>query len=267
MARSRFLTQVHALLLKNLPFQRRNARTNAAIATTQSMVDGELGRPPFRCGCACARAGGRTGTCAETACGLQYSTEIQAPSCAVRAPSRWPALVQVPDAPAPQRLQCLAQGVIRGLFPPLVPGATNSSGYLDELSRAVPGSRTLPAHVLLREPALVPNETLYLLQERCLWNSNSISGNFDGMPLPPVMHCVQALPLWCDNSSVINHHLFNGYKGGNKRRRSNEFLAGYDFLDTSMRHLHVHIWYNSSFSRDNGHHSVTVLRVARLVNM
>lgn len=81
------------------------------------------------------------------------------------------------------------------------------------------------------------------------------------------MQCVQALPLWCDNSSVINHHMFKGYKGGNKRRRSNEFLAGYDFLDTNKRRLHVYVWYNSSFSRDNGHHSMTVLRVARLVNM
>jgi hypothetical protein len=45
------------------------------------------------------------------------------------------------------------------------------------------------------------------------------------------------------------------------------FFVGYDFLDTSKRHFHVYVWYNSSFSRDNGHHSMTVLRVARLVNM
>lgn len=110
------------------------------------------------------------------------------------------------------------------------------------------------------------------------------------------MQCVQALSLWCDNSSVINHHMFKGYKGGNKRRRSNEFLTGsliwiqkfvncpnilyhtilisqanipigYDFLDTSKRRFHVYVWYNSSFSRDNGHHPMTVLRVSRLVNM
>jgi hypothetical protein len=111
------------------------------------------------------------------------------------------------------------------------------------------------------------------------------------------MQCVQALSLWCDNSSVINNHMFKGYKGGNKRRRSNEFLAGslvsiqnflsncpnrlyptilisqaiipvgYDFLDTNKRRFHIYVWYNSSFSRDNGHHSMTVLRVSRLVNM
>ena len=43
--------------------------------------------------------------------------------------------------------------------------------------------------------------------------------------------------------------------------------VGYDFLDTSKRRFHVYVWYNSSFSRDNGHHTMTVLRVARLVNM
>ncbi|KAL6900777.1 hypothetical protein ACP4OV_005453 [Aristida adscensionis] len=251
MARSRFLTQVHALLLKNLSFQRRNARANAAVAAfpvllcallvaIQSAVDGELDRPPFRCGCG---AGGQ--------CGLRYSTKVQAPSCAVRAPPRWPALVQVPAAAAraptsPRPRRCgasergcpvallatgrnrrLSQGLVRGLFPPLAPHAANSSNDLDEFSVAVPGSSTPPAHVLLIEPAFVPNETLYMLQPQCIWNSTSISGNFDGMPLP----------------------------------------SGYDFLDTSMRRLNVYIWYNSSFSRDNGHHSMTVLRVARLANM
>ena len=79
--------------------QRRNARTNAAIAafpvllcvllvTIQHVVDSELERPPFRCGCV------------GTECGIQYSTPIQALACAVPAPPRWPPLVQVPPAEA-----------------------------------------------------------------------------------------------------------------------------------------------------------------------
>jgi hypothetical protein len=79
--------------------QRRNARTNAAIAafpallcvllvTIQRVVDSELERPPFRCGCV------------GTECGIQYSTPIQALACAVPAPPRWPALVQVPPTEA-----------------------------------------------------------------------------------------------------------------------------------------------------------------------
>ncbi|XP_062196149.1 ABC transporter A family member 8-like [Phragmites australis] len=294
---ARFFRQVHALFLKNISFQRRNARTNAAIAAfpvllcvllvaIQHVVDSELARPPFQCGCS------------GTECGIQHSTPTQALSCAVPVPPRWPALVQVPDAEArdPTRLHprpcnasenCptavlltghnrqLAEVLGTGLFPPvpdeyynpLAPASTNSSAYLDEFSRVVPGSNSLPAHVLFIEPGLVPYGTLYVLQSQCLWNSSSISGNSDGMPLQSDMQCVQVLPLWCDNSSVINHHLFKGYKGGNKRRRSKEFLAGYDFLDTNKRRFHIYVWYNSSFSRDNGHHSMTVLRVARLVNM
>jgi hypothetical protein len=79
--------------------QRRNARTNAAIAafpvllcvllvTIQHVVDSELERPPFRCGCV------------GTECGIQYSTPIQALACAVPVPPRWPPLVQVPPAEA-----------------------------------------------------------------------------------------------------------------------------------------------------------------------
>ncbi|KAM3405476.1 hypothetical protein ACQJBY_008139 [Aegilops geniculata] len=293
---ARFCRQLHALLLKNLAFQRRNWRTNAAIAAfpvllcallvaIQAVVDRELDRPPFRCGC----EGGH--------CGVQHSTPTQAMSCEVAAPPRWPALVQVPVVPAfvhgrPARCtnaSCapvsvlftglnrgLSQSLGRGLFPDLsasdyflMPTETiNSSSSLDHLSKVVPGSRTLPAHELFVEPGLVPNETLYVIQSKCSWQKRNVSGNSDGgMPLQLDMECVQGLPLWCASSSVINRRLFNGYKRANKRRRSNEFLAGYDFLDTSKGRFNVYVSYNSSFSRDNGHHSMTVLRVARLVNM
>ncbi|KAL5220705.1 hypothetical protein ABZP36_025418 [Zizania latifolia] len=305
----RFFRQVHALLLKNLSFQRRNAMANVAIAAfpaflcvllvaIQTVVDHELDRPPFRCGCACVRSDGRTGACVATECGVQYSTSTQALSCAVPTPPRWPALVQVPDArdraltplhqarcsgdpsePRPVAVlitgqnRRLSEGLGKGLFPDVpvsyylgMPETTNSSS-LEKLSTIVPGTSTLPAHVLFIEPGLVPNGTLYVIQRKCIWDSRNVSGNSDTMPLQLDVQCVQGVPLWCDNSEVINRHLFKGYKGGNKRRTSNEFLAGYDFLDTSKRKFHVHVSYNSTFNRDNGQHPMTVLRVARLVNM
>ncbi|KAF8697365.1 hypothetical protein HU200_035958 [Digitaria exilis] len=255
----------------------------ALLFVMQTVVDSELGRAPFRCGCVWWE------------CGIQHSTLLQAPSCGVRTPQRWPALVQVPDAEARAltrrhtrpcnasencpatvlltgRNRQLAQGLGKGLFPPvpvesyLVPHASDSWDYFDMFSRVALGSSSLPAHGLFLEPALAPNETLYVLQPQCLWHSTSISGISDGIPLQYDIQCVQALPLWCDNSSLVNHLLFSGYKGG-KSSRSNEFLAGYDFLDTSMRRLHVYIWYNSTFSQDNEDDSMTVVRVARLVNM
>jgi hypothetical protein len=80
--------------------QRRNARTNAAITafpvllcvllvSIQHVVDSELERPPFRCGCA-----------GPDQCGIQHSTPIQALACAVPVPPRWPALLQVPATEA-----------------------------------------------------------------------------------------------------------------------------------------------------------------------
>ncbi|KAK1608101.1 hypothetical protein QYE76_031774 [Lolium multiflorum] len=308
---ARFCRQVHALLLKNLSFQRRNCKTNAGIAVfpvllcvllvaIQTMVDRELGRPPFQCGCACVLAD-PTGACQRTECGVQYSTPAQALSCEVPAPPRWPALVQVPAVPASLRglptapcssantsAPCgpvavlltgqnrgLSQSLGRGLFPEIPAsdylhmssGVLNSSECRDELSKVVPGSSTLPAHVLFVEPGLVPNETLYVIQPKCSWPPRNVSTSSDGVPIDVDVECVQGLPLWCQNSSVINRHFFKGYKGANKRRRSNEFLAGYDFLDTSKSRFEVDVSYNSTFSRDNGHHSMTVLRVARLVNM
>ncbi|XP_047048205.1 ABC transporter A family member 7-like [Lolium rigidum] len=308
---ARFCRQVHALLLKNLSFQRRNCKTNTGIAVfpvllcvllvaIQTMVDRELGRPPFQCGCACVLAG-PTGACQRTECGVQYSTPAQAISCEVPAPPRWPALVQVPAVPASLRglptapcssantsAPCgpvavlltgqnrgLSQSLGRGLFPEITAsdylhmssGAMNSSECRDELSKVVPGSSTLPAHVLFVEPGLVPNETLYVIQSKCSWPPRNVSTSSDGVPIDVDVECVQGFPLWCQNSSVINRHFFKGYKGANKRRRSNEFLAGYDFLDTSKSRFQVDVSYNSTFSRDNGHHSMTVLRVARLVNM
>lgn len=71
----------------------------------QTVVDSELGRAPFRCGCVCARRDDGTAACARWECGVQHSTLQQAPSCALRAPQRWPALVQVPDA-AVRALMC-----------------------------------------------------------------------------------------------------------------------------------------------------------------
>jgi hypothetical protein len=72
------------------------------LVTIQAVIDGELDRPLFRCGCACVRRdGGRAGAgaCAATECGVQHSTATQALSCAVPAPPRWPAVTQVPDEP------------------------------------------------------------------------------------------------------------------------------------------------------------------------
>ncbi|KAF0933569.1 hypothetical protein E2562_018816 [Oryza meyeriana var. granulata] len=172
-----FFRQIHALLLKNLSFQRRNAmvssqlqrrnaKANVAIAAfpvllcvllvaIQGMIDHELDRPPFRCGCACVHRNGRTGACAATECGVQHSASMQALSCAVPAPPRWLALVHVPD----ERDRALM---------PVHPARCGGGGAASEApcpSRArtassLKGTRTLPANVLSIEPRFDPNGTI-----------------------------------------------------------------------------------------------------------
>ena len=41
--------------------------------------------------------------------------------------------------------------------------------------------------------------------------------------------CVQGLPLWRDNTSVINDELFKGYRKGNTDEKINEVVAGNPF--------------------------------------
>ncbi|KAF8701903.1 hypothetical protein HU200_033231 [Digitaria exilis] len=241
---ARFFRQVQALFLKNLSFQRRNARTNAAITAfpallcvlvfcIQQVVDSELARPPFQCGCR------------GTQCGVQYSTPIQAVSCAVLTPARWPALVQVPNAEVRARTHLhsgpcnasencpvtvlltgqnrqLAEGLGRLLFPPipveylLTPGGgSNSSDYLEELSRVVAVSCLInhySSSAFYAKACFVPQETLYVLQPQCqLFSSRNISENFDGIQLESVMFTINLSYLYVISmASTAYLNLFGG---------------------------------------------------------
>ncbi|KAJ8467083.1 hypothetical protein OPV22_029635 [Ensete ventricosum] len=66
------------------------------IISIQSVVNNELDKPRYHCGCKCIDANG-SGTC-RNVCGMQFSTSIQAIACPVPRPQEWPALVQVPSA-------------------------------------------------------------------------------------------------------------------------------------------------------------------------
>ncbi|CAD6265543.1 unnamed protein product [Miscanthus lutarioriparius] len=53
------------------------------------------------------------------------------------------------------------------------------------------------------------------------------------------------LPLWRESTSVVNDELFKGYRqngGGSGGGKTNEFVAGYDFLNTNTNGLEMNIW-------------------------
>jgi hypothetical protein len=93
-------------LFNALLLQKRNLKTNVGIilfplllciilVALQGVIDRQLDKPKYRCGCACVDPG-PAGTCRRTECGVQHSTLDQVGSCTVPNPTRWPALAQVP---------------------------------------------------------------------------------------------------------------------------------------------------------------------------
>ncbi|KDD75805.1 hypothetical protein H632_c492p1, partial [Helicosporidium sp. ATCC 50920] len=127
-----FGTQVGALLRKNAVAQRRAWRTNLALLLVpvalcvllfvlDKVIVKAFDTPENSCGCMCTlcclpasrggacRAANASSPCTglescstydENRCGLEFSDPTQALFCAVESPSSWPALQQMPRAPA-----------------------------------------------------------------------------------------------------------------------------------------------------------------------
>lgn len=137
--------------------------------------------------------------------------------------------------------------------------------YLDALSRIVVGSDTAPWYTQLLEPAFSSSDTIYLLQPQCVpYLSQTISYNARGIPLQLNIQCVEGVLLWRESTSVINDELLKGYK--RKGGRPNEFIAGYDFLNTTEHGLGLNVWYNSTYNDKTAYSFIAALRVPRLVN-
>uniref|UniRef100_A0ACD5XV67 Uncharacterized protein n=1 Tax=Avena sativa TaxID=4498 RepID=A0ACD5XV67_AVESA len=300
-----FLTQANALLRKNICLQKRNLKTNFGIVffpificvllvVLQNIINNELDRPKYRCGCACVETG-IDGACKRRECGVQYSTLEQVWSCAIPNPPRWPALIQVPqpefravrtvsqpfddlpDASCRDSRSCpasvlvtgkdrsFAESISGGLFPAFSP-TLNVTDYLDAISRIVIGSDTAPWYTQLVDPAFSSSDTIYLLQPQCVpYLSQTISYNAGGIPLQLNIQCVEGVSLWRESTSVINDELLKGYK--RKGGHTDEFIAGYDFLNTTEYGLGINVWYNSTYNDKTAYSFIAALRVPRLVNV
>uniref|UniRef100_K3YG46 ABC transporter domain-containing protein n=1 Tax=Setaria italica TaxID=4555 RepID=K3YG46_SETIT len=280
-----FLTQANALLRKNLCFQKRNLKTNIGITVfpvflcvilvvLQGVIDRELDKPKYRCGCACVDPGPATvgAACRRTECGVQHSTLDQVGSCPIPSPTPWPALVQLPR-PGSRAVRTAGQS-FEGLPDPACrdtgscPAAVLVTGTNRSLAE---GSDTWPWTTQLIEPVFIPGNKLYLVQPQCLSNSSqTVSSNAGPIPLQLNADCIQGLSLWRESASAVNDELFKGYRqkgGGSGEGKTNEFVAGYDFLNTNRNGLEMNIWYNSTYNNNTAIVPIALLRVPRLVNM
>ncbi|XP_010689557.2 ABC transporter A family member 7 [Beta vulgaris subsp. vulgaris] len=296
--RASFSTQANALLRKNLVFQRRNKRSNCCLiifpvllcvllSTLQRVIDNELNKEKYRCGCAQVN-----GT---TECGIQYSTLEQASSCPIPTPQKWPALLQVPDPQnravrtdfltssdlpsqsCRQTGSCpvtvlvtgsnrtLGQSLASNLFPV---SPVNSSDFLFSLANNVLGSASMPETQNFLDPAYTSGLPLYFVQPRCQSRSSfSLPVEILSSTLQQDVTCAQGLHLWRNSSSDINDDLYKGYRKGNPEREINEFVAAYDFLNSNMNNFNVSLWYNATFKNDTGFSRSALIRVPRSVNL
>uniref|UniRef100_A0A0E0ERC2 ABC transporter domain-containing protein n=1 Tax=Oryza meridionalis TaxID=40149 RepID=A0A0E0ERC2_9ORYZ len=272
------------------------------LVVLQNVINGELDKPNAA---ANAPESDLEGTCLRKECGIQHSTLEQVWSCEVPSPPRWPALIQVPwpgfravgtasqpfddlpnplcreDGSCPVTLLVTGENQIlaeRRVFPALYPlpnvtdylmpppfSPSQVTDYLDILSRIVVGSNTQPWYTQLLEPAFSSGKTLHLLQPRCMpFMFGTIPYNAGGLPLHIDIQCIEVQMLWRENASVINYELFKGYiqRGG----ETNEFVAGYDFLNTTGYNLNINVWYNSTYNDNTAYSFIAALRVPRLIS-
>uniref|UniRef100_A0A0E0M0B7 ABC transporter domain-containing protein n=1 Tax=Oryza punctata TaxID=4537 RepID=A0A0E0M0B7_ORYPU len=271
------------------PRRRRNLKTNVGITVfpilicvllvvLQNVINGELDKPKYQCGCECTDSD-LQGTCLRKECGIQHSTLEQVWSCEVPSPPRWPALIQVPwpgfravgtasqpfdDLPNPL---CRDDGSC-----PVTLLVTGENQTLAE-RRLFPALYPLPNVTdYLMPPAFSPSQvTDYLdilsriVVPHCMpFMFGTIPYNAGGVPFHIDIQCIEAQIMWRESASVINYELFKGYvqRGG----ETNEFVAGYDFLNTTGYDLNINVWYNSTYNDNTAYSFIAALRVPRLIS-
>ncbi|CAA6672741.1 unnamed protein product [Spirodela intermedia] len=290
-----FYTQANALLRKNVTYQKRNSKKNVFIVVfpvwiclllliLQKVIDNELDKPKFQCGCIC---------------GIQYSTLDQVFRCAIDSPPRWPGLLQVPsqefravktdtfpivdypDESCRKTQSCPVTVLFTGeidLFLRVCVASRffsrtstpNISDYLSSLSNVVSGTNALTREVHFIDPAILSSSDLFTIQNQCLQNSTFqipfLLGNI--AISRKEVKCVQALNLWRNSSSIINGELYKGFRQGNAERKNNEIMTAYDFLDSDEKNYNVRIWYNSTFKNESVFQSpFGQVRVSRSLNV
>lgn len=300
-----FWTQANALLRKNLTYQKRNMKTNVRLilfpfllclllVLIQSLIDNELDKPKYRCGCTCIDTNG-DGRCEEV-CGVQFSTLEQASSCPIESPPEWPPLLQMPapefravrtnfnpfldlpDESCRRTGTCPATVLFTGTnqsLAEILAGSMftnsfnlNSNNVSDSIAFNVVGSSSMTENNNFLEPAFASNLPLYNVQLQCTENSSlTVPVPVLSVEKPQEVRCVQGLHLWRNNASEVNDEMYKGFHKGNSEGKINEILAGFDFLNSNTNNFNVSVWYNSSFKNDSGNLPTALLRIPRSVNL
>ncbi|WVZ64712.1 hypothetical protein U9M48_014192 [Paspalum notatum var. saurae] len=270
------------------------------LIVLQNVINSELDKPKYKCGCVCLETSG-DGRCTRKECGIQHSTLEQVGSCPIPSPPQWPALIQVPradfravrtvsqpfdDLPDPfcrDSWSCPATVLVTGKDKVVAEGiyikrvvscpisvfeCNGFPGYpLQDSCRESPQVQTHSHGThncsnLHFSPATLCTWSSLSVYPSCHRPFHTILGAYHFSSVN--IQCVEAVPVWRESESIINHELFKGYRqrGG----EINEFIAGYDFLGTTQYGLGVNVWYNSTYNDNTANAFIATLRVPRLVN-
>ncbi|KAK1299510.1 ABC transporter A family member 8 [Acorus calamus] len=230
------------------------------------------------CECNCMHMPPANRTTCEFSCEMKYLKMGlgQKMPCPVPNPTRWPALVQVPevgDRVVRGKSMCVDDDscpvmiFLTGEPEPHTELGMNlfgdashedfssPTGSLDVLKMSekyILGTSASNPSTYFLEPAFLPDSTMYIIQQRCEPGLDIVvSSQIESIPLMQAVKCVQGLLLW--RLLLLT------------KERSLRFLeltkiisdAAYDFLNTKETEFNVHIWYNGS---NNGAGNTRILR-------
>ncbi|KAM7254695.1 hypothetical protein ACFE04_019936 [Oxalis oulophora] len=289
--RATYCTQANALLRKNLAFQKRNKCVNIRLvcipiilclllAALQRVVDHITEKQP-KCSCTCVDTN-RGGKCEkDLACQI-----VGNKNCPVPNPSEWPPLLGIPSnefrAVRTNSFTDLPNESCRSRTTHSCPATSLFTGNNQSLGKSLANNMlatsfdlnssqlyaSLANNVLGAREGFTTNayhfdlfDNVYNLQPNCTQDSKSPT-SFDFRHSSVEVICLPSLNVWHDKSSEINDMLFKGYLLGNSEGKINEFVAAYDFLDSSYNKFNVSIWYNSTKDVEK-----TPSSLPRLVNL
>ncbi|KAK4843209.1 hypothetical protein QYF36_005338 [Acer negundo] len=184
----------------------------------------------------------------------------------------------------------LGKALTKNMFPETL--SIDKHDIMGSLATNVIGTDELTSAVNYIDPAFASPSPLYSVQSRCTENPvtpirlkvapvamkkelnksanapfSTVCVNLMSISLDVVILCVEGLSLWRNNSSEINDEIYKGYQDGNSKGEINEILSAYDFQNSDMKHFNVNVWYNSSYSEDDGRSAISLSRVPRSLNL
>lgn len=252
----------------------------------QITINGIFQAAKYKCGCECVPYPNNTVGC-EQKCGVEYSTETQAESCAIEDPTLWPAFLQVPapqyravgdvnsgfpatscrnDGSCPVSFLYTGQNrsFAQGMAPFLFEDSNDNLSINSSLSNLILGTSTWTFSSNIIEPAVLSPQDAYILRQNCTSSRVPVS-----LPLVSVsdIACAEADLVWKESYSSINDFLYAGFENGNPNKDINEISGVYDFGSTSAKNFDLTIAFNATYKNDTDQSPPGLVRIPRSMNL